>query len=148
MIFRNDDHSLKIRAVGDTCNLMLFNLFHLKRNLLSCRAPTFPFGGIFYYIKLFSSVRARFSQKCQLPQYLKEVSVKRDLTVQVFSFSAQFLFSFGFTHMWQSSPYDSEPKISGKLLPQDSIESEHVFILLYSQNFTIPLLSFIGYIWI
>jgi len=40
MMFRNDDHSFKIRAVGDKYNLMLFNLFHVKPNLLS-----FPFGG-------------------------------------------------------------------------------------------------------
>ena len=40
MMFRNDDHSFKIRAVGDKYSLMLFNLFHAKPNLLS-----FPFGG-------------------------------------------------------------------------------------------------------
>ena len=40
MMFRNDDHSFKIQAVGDKYSLMLFNLFHVKPNLLS-----FPFGG-------------------------------------------------------------------------------------------------------
>ena len=100
MIFRNDDHSLKIRALGDTYNLMLFNLFHLKSNLLSCRAPTFPFGDIFYYIKLFSSVRARFSQKCQLPQYLKVVSVKRDLTCKgIFLLGSVFVFLWLYTYV-------------------------------------------------
>ena len=48
--------------------------------------------------------------------------------------------------MWQSSLYDNKPKIPGKNGPQDNIESQHVFILLHSQNFTIPLLSFIRYI--
>lgn len=76
--------------------------------------------------------------------YLTEVSVNRELTIQLFS--SQFC-SFGFTHMWQSSLYDNKPKIPGKNGPQDNIESQHVFILLHSQNFTISLLSFISVIY-
>ena len=49
--------------------------------------------------------------------------------------------------MWQSSLYDNKPKIPGENGPQDNIESQHVFILLHSQNFTISLLSFVSVIY-